>query len=102
MTAAQKVPVSGRAGLLEKLMAVVRPEFRVDVLIADPGDPVLGVKSCEIGGCDRPVRHRGLCNGHYLRWNKLDRPELAEFKAELGPPQMGRRELDSCTVPGCR
>lgn len=92
----------GRVGLLEKLMAAVRPEFCVDVLIADPDDPVLGVKPCEIGGCDRPVRHRGLCNGHYLRWNKLDRPDLAEFKSELGPPQMGRRQLDSCTVAGCR
>jgi integrase len=101
VTHAEKAPGPGRAGLLGNLMAAVRPEFRVDVLIADPDDPVLGVKPCEIGGCDRPVRHRGLCNGHYLRWNKLDRPELAEFKAELGPPQMGRRELDSCTVPGC-
>ena len=101
MTHAEKAPGPGRAGLLENLMSAIRPEFRVDVLIADPDDPVLGVRPCEIGGCDRPMRHRGLCNGHYLRWNKLDRPELAKFKADLGSPQMGRRELDSCTVPGC-
>jgi integrase len=101
VTHAEKAPGPGRAGLLEKLMSAIRPEFRVDVLIADPDDPVLGVRPCEIGGCDRPMRHRGLCNGHYLRWNKLDRPELAKFKADLGSPQIGRRELDSCTVPGC-
>jgi hypothetical protein len=83
-------------------MAAVRPEFRVDVLIADPDDPVLGVKPCEIGGCDRPIKHRGMCNGHHLRWKKLGCPDLATFKAEQTSPQMGRRELDSCTVPGCR
>jgi hypothetical protein len=102
VTPAGTVPAPGRAGVLEKLVAAVRPEFRADVLIADPGDPVLGVKPCEIAGCDRPVRHHSLCNGHYLRWNKLNRPDLAKFKAELGPPQPGRRELTSCTVPGCR
>jgi len=30
------------AGLLEKLMAVVRPEFRADVLAFDAADPVFG------------------------------------------------------------
>jgi hypothetical protein len=102
VTLAEKVPRPGQAGLLEQLMAAVRPEFRVDVLIADPDDPVLGVKPCEIGGCDRPIKHRGMCNGHHLRWKKLGCPDLATFKAEQTSPQMGRRELDSCTVPGCR
>ena len=31
-----------RSGLLEKLIAVVRPEFRVEVYLADADDPVLG------------------------------------------------------------
>jgi hypothetical protein len=39
---AEKAPGPGRAGLLENLMSAIRPEFRVDVLIADPDDPVLG------------------------------------------------------------
>ena len=30
------------AGLLEKLMAAVRPEFRAGVLTFDPRDPVFG------------------------------------------------------------
>ena len=30
-------------GLLAKLLARVRPEFRVEVYLADPDDPVLGV-----------------------------------------------------------
>jgi integrase len=92
----------GRAGLLEKLVATVRPEFRVDVLIHDPDDPVLGVKPCVFADCDRPRRHHGLCNGHYLRWRKQGRPDLAGFMADPGPSQIGRRELGACTVRGCR
>ena len=57
-----------RAGLLEMLLAAVRPEFRVDVLIPDPDDPVLGYKLCEVEGCDRPVHERVLCTGHSGRW----------------------------------
>ena len=37
-----------RAGLLEQLMAVVRPEFRVDVVVPAPEDPVLGVPDCAV------------------------------------------------------
>ena len=101
MTLAGMAPGTGRTGLLEKLMAAVRSEFRVEVLIADPEDPVLGVKPCEIGGCDRPIKYRGMCNGHDLRWKKAGGTDLAAFKAEQTSPQMGRRELDACTVPGC-
>jgi len=82
-----------RGSLLEKLIAAVRPEFRVDVLIANPDDPVLGVKPCDISGCDRPIKHRGMCNGHHLRWKNAGSPDLATFKADqTSPPQMGRRE----------
>jgi integrase len=91
-----------RAGLLEKLMAAVRPEFRVDVLVHDPNDPVLGVKPCAVSDCDRPVRDNGICNGHSRRWRLRGCPDLTEFLTDPGPPQMGRRELGGCTVRGCR
>jgi hypothetical protein len=35
-------PEARPAGLLEKLVAAVRPEFRADVFIPDPADPVFG------------------------------------------------------------
>ena len=41
------------AGLLEKLMAAVRPEFRADDLVFDPRDPVFGGAACVVGGCSR-------------------------------------------------
>ena len=34
------------AGLLEKLIAAVRPQFRTDVLVFDPRDPVFGGPAC--------------------------------------------------------
>jgi hypothetical protein len=37
-------------GLLEKLMAAVRPEFRADVLVFDPADPVFGRGVCLVEG----------------------------------------------------
>lgn len=102
MTLAEEVSGPGRAGLLEKLMAAVRPEFRVDVLIPDPDDPVLGVKPCQIVGCGRPHHLRGLCSAHLRRWYQRGRPDLHVFVADPGPPMRGRRELDSCLVEGCR
>lgn len=92
-----------RVGLLEKLMATVRPEFRVDILVPDQGDPVLGWKSCGVTGCDRPANDYELCKGHGGRWRKRqDHPDRASFLADPGPPLRGRIELTSCTVTGCR
>ena len=41
------------AGLLAKLVSAVRPEFRVDVFIVDPSDPVFGGAPCHVPGCGR-------------------------------------------------
>ena len=58
-------------GLLEKLMAAVRPEFRADVLAFDPADPVFGGPRLP-GGRLRAARarSRGLCSGHHERWHR--------------------------------
>jgi integrase len=91
-----------RSGLLEKLLAAVRPEFRVDVLVPDPADPVIGFKQCVVGDCDRPVHEQGLCTGHSGRWRKRGQPDLTEFVTDPGPSIRGKTELGSCTVAGCR
>ena len=47
-------PVPGRGsvpGLLEKLLAAVRPEFRSDELVFSPQDPVFGGRPCLVPGC---------------------------------------------------
>lgn len=95
-------PASSRAGLLEKLMAAVRPEFRVEVYVPAAGDPVFRAAQCAVGGCDRMAHQRGLCNGHAIRWRNKGRPALAEFLADPGRPIRGRNELGRCAVKGCR
>lgn len=41
------------SGLLAKLMAVVRPEFRAEDLVFDPEGVVFGGTLCAVGRCTR-------------------------------------------------
>jgi len=88
--------------LLGKLLAAVRPEFRVEVYLPAPDDPVLGRPPCAVPGCDRSGWEYQLCGGHAHRWRVRGRPDLAGFLADPGPALHGRIELTHCTVPGCR
>lgn len=92
----------GWSGLLEKLLAAVRPEFRVEMLFPDADDPVLGWKRCPVPGCNRAAHEQGLCTGHAQRWRRDGRPDLAVFLADPGPPLRGLGDLTHCTVPRCR
>ena len=89
------------SGLLEKLMAAVRPEFRAGDLVFDPRDPVFGGPPCAVSGCDRPHRNRGLCLSHWQRWRSAGRPDLAGFAATAEPGWHGHLPLNPCTVTGC-
>ena len=89
------------AGLLEKLMAAVRPEFRAGDLVFDPRDPVFGGPPCAVRGCDRPHRRQGLCTSHWQRWRGAGGISLAEFTATAGPGWHGHLPLDSCIIDGC-
>lgn len=74
------------AGLLEKLLAVVRSEFRVEVYVPDPDHLVLGRGTCPVTGCDRSPSGNGLCSTHQKRWIERGRPERAAFLTDPGPP----------------
>ncbi len=89
------------AGLLEKLMAAVRPEFRAGDLVFDPRDPVFGGPPCAVSGCDRPHRRQGLCTSHWQRWRGSGAISLAEFAATAEPGWHGHLPLDSCVIAGC-
>ena len=97
---------SPRGRLLEKLIATVRPEFRVDLFVPDPKDPILGLKTCLVDGCDRSTyashSEHGMCSRHAERWRMAGRPDLAMFAADAGPALTGRSEPGRCTAPGCR
>ena len=92
----------GQAGLLGKLMAAVRPEFRVDIYIPERGALVFDLAPCLVPGCVRQPRTRGLCKGHYYQWKDEGRPGIEAFAASADPEGLGRRELTVCLAPGCR
>jgi integrase len=89
------------AGLLEKLMAAVRPEFRAEILTFDPRDPVFGGPPCAVHGCERPARNRDMCWGHRQRWLQAGKPDPAGFTASTSPEWSGHLPLPACEIPGC-
>ena len=78
------------AGLLAKLMTVVRAEFGNDVLVFDPRDPVFGGPPCAVPGCMRTARGRGMCSAHHLRWRNEEKPDLAHFTSTTNPLIAGK------------
>ena len=89
------------AGLLEKLMAAVRPEFRAGELAFDPRDPVFGGKPCLVPACERPVVGHGLCHGHRQRWAAAGRPDIGEFAQSTASRWRKNAPLNRCRAPGC-
>jgi integrase len=89
-------------GLLEKLLAAVRPEFRMDVLVPGTEDAILGGRACVVPACGRVSRSVGMCTGHGQRWRQQGRPDLAVFIAATAPHVLGRAPLVACAVTGCR
>ncbi len=59
------------SGWVARLDAVVRPEFRVDVLVPAVADPILGTPACAVPGCVHSSRYGGLCLAHLGRWKRL-------------------------------
>jgi len=93
---------AGSAGLLEKLVAAIRPEFRRDVLAFGPDDPVFGGQPCRVTGCARTGRIQGLCFGHDRRWRLQGKPERDQFAAITDPRLKGHQVLASCRASACR
>ena len=91
----------GPQGLLGKLMAVVRVEFRGETLVFDPDDPVFGGGPCRVSGCERNASGHGLCLNHRVQWAKQGRPDLEEFAARTDPRPRRQRPNQQCAVDGC-
>ena len=96
--------VDWRAARLEKLIAVVRPEFRIEVHLVDPDDPVLGRRQCAVTQCDRPVSENTLCSGHARRWRDRDRPgdRSVPRRPRSGverPPGLERLHCEQMPIP---
>ncbi|MFM9276349.1 site-specific integrase, partial [Pseudarthrobacter sp. NKDBFgelt] len=89
-------------GLLAKLMATVRPEFRPEIVIPAPGSLVFNTEPCRIDECERQRTVKGFCKSHYKRWLDQGRPEWESFLASPGPLPVGDGPLAACTVTWCR
>ena len=100
--AGQDVQCRTPAGLLGRLMAAVRPEFRASELVFDPRDPVFGGEPCLVPGCERPACGHGLCHGHRQRWAAAGRPGVREFTESTASPWRKNAPLSRCQAPGCR
>jgi integrase len=87
-------------GLLGKLVAAVRAEFRAQVLVFDPADPVFGEGACKVASCSRMAEGHGLCSGHWQRWDQAGRPQVEVFAEATSPYWKGQR-LTECVVDGC-
>ena len=94
-------PGGASSGLLGKLMAAVRSEFRSDVMEFSPEDPVFGGAACRVAGCAHTARGRGLCQGHLHRWADAGRPDLEQFIGSTDPRWRRQRPNQRCRVPGC-
>lgn len=87
---------------LAALIAVLRPEFRRDVIVPAAGDPILGTPACVVGICTRPSHARGLCQPHLNRWRAAGSPDLAVWQATDAMAVRGRdAALSICRIPGC-
>ena len=89
-------------GLLEKLLAAIRPEFRADELVFDPADAVFGGELCLVTGCGRTACSKQMCTAHHQRWAAAGRPDVAAFAAATDPRWRKDAPLARCQAPGCR
>lgn len=77
--------------LMARLRAEVRPEFTGPLIRVAAENPVFGRGRCQVPDCAHPAWTRLLCHGHYLRWRRDGRPEVAGFAAGTRPLQRSAR-----------
>ncbi|MCI2421150.1 site-specific integrase [Saccharopolyspora sp. K220] len=90
-------------GLLERLMEVVRPEFRGEVFYPPRDSRVFVQGFCRIPSCGIALSFasRQLCQGHYQRWKAAGSPELKAWLAAEDIATQQRRTVATCAVREC-
>lgn len=101
--AAEAAVPADSTGLVERLMAAVRPEFRVKLYVVGIDDPILSTgEVCRVPACERAGVRCGLCGAHHSRWAIRGHPDLDGFVATTDPATQGHQPPSLCTVAGCR
>ena len=93
----------GRPVLLERLMEVVRPEFRGDVFHPPADSPVFFYGICRVPACPIAVSAGALmlCSSHYQAWGRSPDREggIDGWIASVDVKE--RTGLTACAVEGC-
>ncbi len=101
-------PVAGGevagALLLERLMAVLRPEFRAEVFVPPRGHSVFFYGECALPSCETAI-HRpriGLCKAHHKWWLADHRPAVGDWLPGAEQRLIGARtDVAGCAISGC-
>jgi site-specific recombinase XerD len=96
-------PAHVSASLLERLMEVVRPEFRVDVFDPPRDSPVFFQGDCRVPSCPTAVSFaaKGLCNRHYHRWKRHSETNLETWLSDEDALTIAHLTVLSCHIRGC-
>lgn len=89
--------------LLERLMQVVRPEFRGEVFHPPRESTVFFLGECVVPGCPVMVSHtaRGLCEGHYQRWKLWEKDNPATVFTDWAAAEGQRVHFRAAPPAGC-
>ncbi|MGW3496668.1 hypothetical protein [Streptomyces sp. NPDC001020] len=96
--------VQPATGLLERLMEVVRPEFRGEEFYPPRDSRVFFQGECRIPSCERMLSYsvKQLCTAHYQRWVQAGRPEFEAWVPGEDAYHRHHRVIRGCAVTGCR
>ena len=92
------------------LLGAVRPEFRADVYVPDPTDPVLFGARCQVVGCAARGHHsasvglpRGeyLCEPHGAMWRRDGGRDVGRWLRGSARPLRTQRDSRPCEVEAC-
>lgn len=89
--------------LLERLMEVVRPEFRADVFHPPQDSAVFFYGFCRVPACPIAVTHGALmlCGSHYQAWSRSTDREGGLDKWIAAVDMKEKIGLTACAVEGC-
>ncbi|MEU0119052.1 hypothetical protein ABZ137_36595 [Streptomyces bobili] len=90
-------------GLLERLMEVVRPEFRGEEFYPPRDSRVFFQGECRIPSCERMLSYsvKQLCTAHYQRWVHSGRPDFEAWVPGEDAYHRHHRVIRGCAVTGC-
>lgn len=83
------------------ILAVLRPEFRVDRFVPPPGH-FLTPKRCAVPDCPGELHAHGLCPLHRRAWDLAGRPDPVQWAADPANATVGWvAPVRRCPVDGC-